>query len=230
MAQQLIEAGLYELVLTLLKTHSQIAGQREAISHKDTLDWLQASHVGSPMAPLSEDHPVNLELKTKLDSLKGDHESARGNRTQHSPKFAFQPDCANQSARPLLMTAQTMPPPKFQSVSATTSQSPLVCTHGGTSQLPADDEEAAAAGEVAGNSESQVKEEDDFECLSGDVTLVDRVVLAALEVLFKLATSPIHLQAFRCHYSFGVCLPACLSVCLFMSTFRFSIGCARCTL
>ena len=40
--------------------------------------------------------------------------------------------------------------------------------------------------------------EEDAESLSGDVTIADQVVLAALEVLYKLSSSKQHLQCFRC--------------------------------
>lgn len=194
MSQQLNEAGLYELALTLLKTHSQSAGRGNSRTHRDTLDWLEASQVGSPMAPLPEDHPVRWEprgnggaSKGNLDTSKGTSDDSKGNTAHHSFNSAFQPESLSQSCRPPLTTAQTLPPPTLASPPATTGHSPLLRQSNGHA---APDEEEAN-GRVANPDASEE------EGISGDVVLGDQVVLAALEVLFKLASDPHHLQAFR---------------------------------
>lgn len=190
MSKQLSQAGLYESALTLLKTHSQMAGQGEFTTRRDTLDWLEACHASSPMAPLPEDHPVNLEPIGNLSNSKG-------NFAQQSPRAAFQPDCTHQSHRPLLMTAQSMPPPMLKTPPASTGHSPLLRQNGGNP--PPDEEKAGNGTEMAGSIEThQGREEDlDFERMSGDVTLADQVVLASLEVLYKLSSNRVHLQAYR---------------------------------
>lgn len=182
MAHQLNEAGLYKLALTLLKNHSQSAGRGNSSIHRDTLDWLEASQVGSPMAPLPEDHPIHWEARGNLDN-------AKGNSAQHP----FQSDPMSQSCHPQLKTAQTLPPPNFQSLPATIGHSPLLRQYGGHA-VP-DEEEANGGTERAGRTD--VAEEEDSGGISGDTMLADQVVLAALEVLFKLASDPHHLQAFR---------------------------------
>ena len=122
MSGQLQEAGLYDAALTLLKTHSQLAGQGDSSTHRDTLEWFEASQVGSPMAPLPEDHP-------------------------------------------------------------------------GRTFLPEEEAEGANGTPLATASLQVIQE--DAEMMSGDVAIADQVVLAALEVLFKLSSSKEHLQAFR---------------------------------
>ena len=206
MAQQLNQAGLYNLVLTLLRIHSQFAGQGNSSTHRDTLDWLETSQGGSPMAPLPEGGPsVNWEpsgnlgppkgnLGTSKGSLKG---NSAGNSAQPPLRPSFQPECTNNLTRPQLTTAQTLPPPNLQSAPATTGHSPLL-RHTGANALP-DEEEARGGVARAANMEGM--EEEDLEGISGDVTLADQVVLAALEVLFKLASDPHHLQAFRYGFS-----------------------------
>ena len=191
MSKQLSQAGLYESALTLLKSHSQMAAQGVCTTRRDTLDWLEACHVANPTAPLPEGHPVNLETI-------GNMGNSKGNFAQSSPRAAFQPDVAHQPHRLLLTTAQTMPAPTLTSPPATTGHSPLLRQHGGN--LPPDEQKAGNGGsEMAGNTEShQEREEDlDLERMSGDVTLADQVVLAALEVLFKLSSNRVHLQGFR---------------------------------
>ncbi len=188
MSEQLQEAGLYDAALALLKSHSHSAGQGDSSTHKDTLDWLEASQVGSPMAPLPEDHPVNLEAKGSVGS-------AKGSSSHSSSKLAFHPDCAHQASRPLLMTAQTMPLPSPKAVPATSnslSQS--------AKAYPPEQEGGASAANLAGNAAAASAQglEEDAERLSGDVTIADQVVLAALEVLYKLSSSKQHLQSFRC--------------------------------
>lgn len=193
MAQQLNEAGLYELVLTLLRMHSQIAGQRNSSTHRDTLDWLEASQGGSP---LPDDQSLSWEPKGNLASSKGSCGVSKGNSALQPPlRSPFQPESTNQSGRVQLTTAQTLPPPNLQSLPATTGHSPLLRQTGGANALPEEEEEASNSVSRGGNLEG-IKEED-LQGLSGDVTLADQVVLAALEVVFKLASSPHHLQAFR---------------------------------
>ncbi|DBB07175.1 TPA: hypothetical protein ACH3X1_011742 [Trebouxia sp. C0004] len=187
MSEQLQEAGLYDAALALLKRHSHSAGQGDSSTHKDTLDWLEASQVGSPMAPLPEDHPVNLESKGRVGS-------AKGSSSHRSSKLAFHPDCAHQASRPLLMTAQTMPLPNPKAVPATStslSQS--------AKAFPPEPEGGASGANLAGNAAAASAQslEEDAERLSGDVTIADQVVLAALEVLVKLSSSKQHLQSFR---------------------------------
>ena len=194
MAQQLNEAGLYELTLTLLKAHSQFAGQGNFTSDRDTLDWLEASQEGSPMAALSEDHSVTSELKGNLGTSKGSSKgNPAGNSAQPSLRFSFPPEATSHSSRPQLTTAQTLPSPNLQSAPATTGHSPLLRQTKGNASP--DEEEASSGVAQAANMEGM--EEEDLEGISGDVTLADQVVLAALEVLFKLASNPHHLQAFR---------------------------------
>ncbi len=188
MSEQLQEAGLYDAALALLKSHSQSAGQGDSSTHKDTLDWLEASQVGSPMAPLPEDHPVNLEAKGSVGS-------AKGSSSHSSSKLAFHLDFAHQASRPLLMTAQTMPLPSPKAVPATSnslSQS--------AKAFPPEQEGGASGADLAGNAAAASAQglEEDAERLSGDVTIADQVVLAALEVLYKLSSSKQHLQSFRC--------------------------------
>lgn len=185
-SQQLNEAGLYELALTLLKIHSQFSGLGKSSTHTDTLHWLEASQMGSPMGPLPDEQPVSWEPKGNMGPLKG-------NFAQHSPRSSFQPDPSNPSSRPHLTTAQTLPPPNLHSAPATTGHSPLLCQTGGTTLC--DEEEANDSTAQAGN--AGVTAEEDLEGISGEVTLADQVVLAALEVLFKLASDPHHLQALR---------------------------------
>lgn len=182
MSHQLNEAGLYKLALTLLKAHSQSSGRGNSSTHIDTLNWLEASQVGSPMAPLPEDHPIHWEARGNLDN-------AKGNFGQHP----FQPDSLSQSCQPPLKTAQTLPPPSLQSFPATVGHSSLLRQYGG--HASPDEEEANGGAERAGRTD--VVEEEDSGGISGDVMLTDQVVLAALEVLFKLASDPHHLQAFR---------------------------------
>lgn len=190
MAQQLNEAGLYELVLTLLKVHSQIAGQRNSSTRRDTLDWLEASQGGSP---LPDDQSVSWEPKGNLASPKGSFGASKGNFAQPPLRTSFQPDSTNQSGKLQLTTTQTLPPPNLQSLPATTGHSPLLRQNGGNASP---EEEEAGNGASRGGNLEGIKEED-LAGLSGDVTLADQVVLAALEVVFKLASNPHHLQAFR---------------------------------
>ncbi|KAA6430088.1 MAG: hypothetical protein FRX49_00519 [Trebouxia sp. A1-2] len=187
MSEQLQQAGLYDAALALLTSHSHSAGQDDSSTHKDTLDWLEASQVGSPMAPLPEDHPVNLEAKGSVGS-------AKGSSSQTSSKLAFHPDCAHQASRPLLMTARTMPLPSPKAVPATSnslSQS--------AKAFPPEQEVGASGANLAGSAAAASAQglEEDAERLSGDVTVADQVVLAALEVLYKLSSSKQHLQSFR---------------------------------
>ena len=188
MSEQLQEAGLYDAALAVLKSHSQSSGQGDSSTHKDTLDWLEASQVGSPMAPLPEDHPVKLEAKGSVGS-------AKGSSSHSSSKLAFHPDCAHQASRPLLMTAQTMPLPSPKAVPATSnslSQS--------AKAFPPEQEGGASGANLSGNAAAVSAQglEEDAERLSGDVTIAEQVVLAALEVLYKLSSSKQHLQCFRC--------------------------------
>lgn len=192
LSARLQEAGLYDAALTLLKSHSQPAELGHSSTHKDTLDWLEASQVGSPMAPLPEGHQAGLEPKNN-------GESAEGSSLQRSTEFAFQADSAPHSARPLLTTAQTMPLPSATHSAETSSAS---CRHGG--KFPPEQENGAnhVAEEAAAASAQGLEE--NAGCLSGDVTIADQVVLAALEVLFKLASNRQHLLSFRfafCHRS-----------------------------
>lgn len=195
MAQQLMEAGLYKLVLNLLETHSQIAGQRNSSTHRDTLDWLEASQGGNP---LPDDQSLSWEPKGNLASPKGSSGVSKGNSALRS---SLQPEFTNQSGRLHLTTAQTLPPSNLQSLPATTGHSPLRQAGGG--HLLPEEEEASNGVSRGGNLEG-VKEED-LQGLSCDVTLADQVVLAALEVLFKLASNPHHLQAFRYGLFLFVC-------------------------
>ena len=192
-SEQLQEAGLYDAALALLKSHSHSAGQGDSSTHKDTLDWLEASQVGSPMAPLPEDHPVNLEAKGSVGS-------AKGSSSHSSSKLAFHPDCAHQASPPLLMTAQTMPLPSPKAVPATSNSL-------GAKAFPPEQEGGASGANLAGNAAAASAQglEEDAERLSGDVTIADQVVLAALEVLFKLSSSKQHLQSFRCEISSLLC-------------------------
>lgn len=195
MSEQLQQAGLYDAALALLTSHSHSAGQDDSSTHKDTLDWLEASQVGSPMAPLPEDHPVNLEAKGSVGS-------AKGSSSQTSSKLAFHPDCAHQASRPLLMTARTMPLPSPKAVPATSnslSQS--------AKAFPPEQEVGASGANLAGSAAAASAQglEEDAERLSGDVTVADQVVLAALEVLYKLSSSKQHLQSFRCDFSSLLC-------------------------
>ena len=202
MAQQLNRAGLYELALTLLKIHSHFAGQGNSSTHRDTLDWLEASQGGSPMAPLPEDQSVTWEPKGNLGTSKGNvgtsKHSLKGNSAQIPLRFPSQPKSTNHSSRPQLTTAQTLPPPNLQSAPATTSHSPLLCQ---TNSNASPDEQEVSNG-IARAANMEGTEEEDLEGISGDVTLADQVVLAALEVLFKLASNAHHLHAFR--YAFSI--------------------------
>ena len=194
MSGQLQEAGLYDAALALLKSHSHSSGQGDSSTHKDTLDWLEASQVGSPMAPLPEDHPVNLEAKGSVGS-------AKGSSSHSSSKLAFHPDCAHQASRPLLMTAHTMPLPSPKAVPATSISL-------GAKAFPPEQEGGASGANLAGNvvAASAQGLEEEAERVSGDVTIADQVLLAALEVLFKLSSSKQHLQSFR--YASGpLCYP-----------------------
>ena len=194
MAHQLNEAGLYELVLALLKVHSRIAGQRNSSTHRDTLDWLEASQ-GSSGSPLPDDPSLSWDPKGNLASSKGSSGVSKGNFALQPPlRTPFQPESTNQLGRLQLTTAQTLPPPNLQSLPATTGHSPLLRQTGGVNALP--EEEEAGNGASRGGNLEGIKEED-LAGLSGDVTLADQVVLAALEVVFKLASDPHHLQAFR---------------------------------
>lgn len=192
MAQQLNEAGLYELALNLLKIHSQFVGQGNSSTHRDTLDWLEASQGGSPMAPLPEDQ---CELKGNLGTSKGSSKgSSAGNTGQPPLRLSFQPESINHLSKSQLTTAQTLPPPNLQSPPATTGHSPLLRHMRGTAS-PDIEEEGCSSIARAANTEGM--EEEDLEGISGDVMLADQVVLAVLEVLFKLASNTHHLQAFR---------------------------------
>ena len=210
MAQQLNEAMLYNLVLTLLKSHSQFAGQGNSSTHRDTLDWLETSQGASPIAPLPEGGPsVTWEPNGDLGSSKGNSGTLEGsltgnsagnsvgNSAQPSLRPSLQPECTNHVTRPQLTTAQTLPPPNLQSAPATTGHSPLL--HWTSANALPDEEEARGGIARAANMEGM--EEEDLEGISGDITLADQVVLAALEVLFKLASDPHHLQAFRSGFS-----------------------------
>ncbi len=203
MSEQLQEAGLYDAALALLKSHSQSSGQGDSSTHKDTLDWLEASQVGSPMAPLPEDQPVTLEAKGSVGSAKGSVGSAKGSSSHSSSKLAFHPDCAHQASRPLLMTAQTMPLPSPKAVPATSSS-----LSQGAKAFPPEQEGGASGANFAGNAAAASAQglEEDAERLSGDVTIADQVVLAALEVLYKLSSSKQHLQSFR-YVSGPFCYP-----------------------
>ena len=55
---QLRAAGLYDAVLALLLMHSQQEEESGQASDKGCLDWLEASHVGSPMAPVQHNSSV----------------------------------------------------------------------------------------------------------------------------------------------------------------------------
>ena len=182
MAQQLHEAGLYELALNLLKIHSQFVGQGNSSTHRDTLDWLEASQGGSPMAPLPEDQ---WELKGNLGTSKGSSKGSSAGNTGQPPH----------SSRSQLTTAQTLPPPNLQSPPATTGRPPLLRHMRGTASP--DREEEGGCSSIARAANTEGMEEEDLEGISGDVMLADQVVLAVLEVLFKLASNTHHLQAFR---------------------------------
>ena len=187
MSEQLQDAGMYDATLILLKSHSQFVGHGDSSTHRDTLDWLEASEVGSPMAPLPEDHPIDLETKGSAGLMKGS--------TSQSPsKFAFQPDCAHQSGRPLLMTAQTLPQPIPKAAPATSRS---LRQKGGKLRNSGTEEPANGTPGEGTVAASRQNIQEDAEPMSGGVTITDQVVLAALEVLFKLSSSREHLLSFR---------------------------------
>ena len=68
LSRQLQKAGLYDAVIELLQTHSQQEEEQSQVSNKDCLDWLEASHVGSPMGhhyyhmePVPEGSAVSIQ-------------------------------------------------------------------------------------------------------------------------------------------------------------------------
>lgn len=199
LSARLQEAGLYDAALTLLKSHSQPAELGHSSTHKDTLDWLEASQVGSPMAPLPEGHQSGVEPTNNGGS-------AEGSSSQMPTEFAFQADSAPHSARPLLMTAQTMPLPSATHSAETKSTS---CPRGGRFP-PEQENDANFMTEEAAAASAQGLEED-AGCLLGDVTIADQVVLAALEVLFKLASNRQHLLSFRCPFGHACAASVVLS-------------------
>ena len=214
MAQQLNEAGLYELALTLLKIHSQFAGQGKSSTHRDTLDWLEASQGGSPMAPLPEDQPVTWEPKGNLGTSKGSLKgNSAGNSAQPPLRGSFQPESTDHLSSPQLTTAHTLPPPDLQSAPATTGHSPLL-RQTGSNALPDEEEASRRVANLEG------MPEEGLEGISGDITLADQVVFAALEVLFKLASDPHHLQAFRCGSGALRTLYPCMVIRTFIMTIK----------
>ena len=214
MAKQLKEAGLYDAALILLKVHSHVIGQNQSAAHQDTLEWLEASQTDSPMASLPEDHPLDAELGDRPALTVGNTSQPKGN--DSAADLAFQTDSGTPSGHGQLTTAQTVPlpnarprtPPKF-----------FRARRIGGGSFPPEMSEGTL--DHAIDDASRQLMEEDAERLSGDVTLADQVVLAALEVLFKLSASQQHLQFFRCvKFPFSSRLESYCS--LTAATLRFS--------
>lgn len=273
---QLQAAGLYESVLALLLMHSQQEEEQGRASDRGCLDWLEASHVGSPvarplhMASVPEDCPVSMASDSSMS-----HQSSAdscsllpqfgcnqtgGNITQNGPAsnsqqvadstalqqasaaFQHSHDASQRRSHSQTdamlssMPATSCSAPQLHSDSLGGTGACIAGADSANAQRASDSNTQASSSatlsvsdqvqtlEQASNNSVQLhrqtpqdteprqelQQQNDMVTagragmhrqtevgLAGDLDLADQVMGAALEVLFKLACNPVHLQACR---------------------------------